>query len=268
MPGFSLVGWSQSVETGGNLTEIDALADPHIRVEGKDVIVPSFLARLFAAYSLGPSTIDAVLRAPSFRASLGVPDLPIRPLDIGDAPSDPMTKVMEVDIPLVPNEKLNALFAELVPGAARNTVLAWLGYTVGFSNPPYWNVKPIGPMFHVQGTYAPPTAGVWTNRALTLPKLKKGYYAVVGARAFADAASLPSLVAFRLVFSGFPYRPGGLGFAATSASIKHASWYKQRYGGLGVWGVFDSDVPPTVDILGFAADPGNIGLDLVPVAPV
>ena len=139
--------------------------------------------------------------------------------------------------------------AEDAAGASAGTILAWL--TDG-------PIAPVsGEMFTVRVTNADTlVANVWTNGALTFDQvLPVGQYAIVGA-VFISAG----LLAFRFLFQGSTPRPGGLGYDDVSDLPPD----KQRYGGLGVWGEFDSRTPPTVDFLSRAADTSQVGyLDLV-----
>jgi hypothetical protein len=101
--------------------------------------------------------------------------------------------------------------------------------------------------------------GAWVNGAITfLQTLSAGRYAIVGMRAQASNA-----VAARLVFQEVSHRPGVLAVAADGYPDIKAL----RYGGFGVFGEFEHDVPPTVDILANASAPVSLELnfDLIQV---
>ncbi|GAI92334.1 unnamed protein product, partial [marine sediment metagenome] len=91
--------------------------------------------------------------------------------------------------------------------------------------------------------------------AQTLPA---GRYAVVGMR-----AQLQENVASRLVFPDTSPRPGVMG----RSRYYELDLPEMRYGGLGNWGEFEHDAPPTIDILATAATelPHYIILDLIQV---
>ena len=84
-------------------------------------------------------------------------------------------------------------------------------------------------------------------------------YDIVGAR-FRST----NIIAFRFVFVGGKYRPGAIGYAATTS----LDYDKFRAGNLGVWGSFAHNAPPTVDVLANVADTSEVGeLDLVYTGP-
>jgi hypothetical protein len=103
------------------------------------------------------------------------------------------------------------------------------------------------------------SAYAWTNAALTFSQtLPMGRYQVVGMRARSTG-----LIAARLVFVGFSWRPGCVGHDAVS-DIDNDVF---RQGRLGVWGEFEHDTPPTVDFLSVSADSNpTVWLDLIKVA--
>jgi hypothetical protein len=103
------------------------------------------------------------------------------------------------------------------------------------------------------------TAGTWSNLPLIFDDiLPVGHYQVVGFR-----AQSVNLIAARLVFKGYAWRPGCIG-AATGVAVGDDTF---RHGLLGVWGEFDSVTPPNVDFLAAAADAVQSGtLDLIKTA--
>ena len=85
------------------------------------------------------------------------------------------------------------------------------------------------------------TKGVWLNHELTYtPDLPVGRYAVVGARMYGADYGL-----FRFNFRGIPARPGGI----VIPDERLAADKIFREGRLGVWGEFDSVLPPSMDVL-------------------
>jgi hypothetical protein len=103
------------------------------------------------------------------------------------------------------------------------------------------------------------SANQWTNAAITFAQtLPRGRYQVVGMR-----AKSTGLVAARLVFPGYAWRPGCLG----SAAYNNVERPEFRQGRMGVWGEFDHNVPPTVDFLSISADSNpEVWLDLIKIA--
>ncbi len=248
---FTLVGYSESQDTGGNLTYVAALADQHVRVEGDNIVVPEEMANLCAALAVGATITQARVESPSLRRTLLL-DLP--EVNVNAEPVFPLawSEMFTNPIPLDAFEPLRALVAEGAAGAERETVLIWLGdgaqASVG------------GEIYTVRATSSTTlTAYTWTNGALTFDQtLPAGRYQVVGMR-----AESTGLIAARLVFVGLPWRPGCVGCDAAGDHIPPIF----RRGRLGVWGEFAHDQPPTVDFLSVSADTSEeVWLDLIKVA--
>jgi len=247
---FTLVAWSESQDTGGNLTYVAALADQHVRVEGDNIVVPAGMNYLLGALAVGATISDAQIESPALRRTLllDVPGLnigaePIVPTPVFDAFYNPLI--------LDEYEPLRSLVAEEAAGAEQETVLVWLG------DGPQAPVG--GDIYTVRATAtATLTAYAWTNAALNFSQvLPAGVYQVVGMR-----AESAGLIAARLVFVGGTWRPGCVGYDARSDK-EHFIF---RRGGLGVWGEFAHDQPPTVDFLSVSADTTEtVWLDLVKV---
>lgn len=244
---FTTIGWSESQDTSGNLTNVAALADQHVRVSGDDIYVPE-LNILLGAIGIGATISRARITSPSLRA-LALPDF--APVAIGAelAAADFLYFRLRHQLELVTNEVLNAQVAETAAGAEQETVLAWLADALP---------DPVaGDIRTVRATNATTlVANAWTNGALTLDQtLPVGRYAIVGAR-----AESAGLLAFRFVFVGGIWRPGGLGCDAAGDPDPQG----QRMGGWGVWGEFDSLTPPSVDFLSVSADTSQVlYLDLI-----
>ncbi|KKL53439.1 hypothetical protein LCGC14_2275450, partial [marine sediment metagenome] len=85
---------------------------------------------------------------------------------------------------------------------------------------------------------------VWTSGALTFSEdLPAGIYQVVGARCEADNPG-----AFRLIFVAGGPRPGSLACLTPAGAEVPGS----RRGDWGMWGQFDTNQPPTLEILSLA----------------
>jgi hypothetical protein len=100
------------------------------------------------------------------------------------------------------------------------------------------------------------TAYQWTNGALTFDQtLPAGRYQVIGMR-----AQSTGLIAARLVFPGYAWRPGVIGYDA----VGKVEPLRFRFGNMGILGEFRHDSPPSVDFLSSSADTSEeVYLDLV-----
>jgi len=247
---FTLVAWVESQDTGGSLTLTAALADPHIRVVGDDVIVPA-LSQLSGYFAWGEYITQAQLSSPSLRKETL---LDVSPVDRSPEPSSrpPLHDLFDFPIPLVASEALNALLAEDGTGGQYSGMLAWL------SDGP---VTPVtGKVFTVRATGTTTlTPYSWTNVSLTFYQtLPAGRYQIIGMRARSTG-----LIAARLVIPGYSWRPGVIGFDAASDIGPD----RFRYGKCGVFGEFDHDAPPTVDCLSRSADTSQVfHFDLLKIA--
>jgi hypothetical protein len=246
---FTLVGWSQSIDTGGVLSEIDALSDAHIRVEGKRIVVPP-LTNLLGVMAVGASMIDARISSPSLRTVI---ELSISPINADTKPLNPPAYVdlFENPIALVASEQLTAKVAETATGAVQQTVLVWLGDAA---------IKPYrGKFYTIKATGTTTlTPYQWTNVQITFDQtLPAGKYQIVGFR-----ATSPGMIAARLVIPGFAWRPGVIG----TNSLTHTEATRFRFGNAGILGEFTHDSPPTVDCLSASADTSQtFWFDLVKV---
>jgi len=246
---FTLVGWHESQDTGGSLTLTAALADPHVRVVGDDIIVPD-LNQIVGLYGVGEYITQMQILSPSLRRIFN-PD--IEPLDRDPEPLSPPAfhDYSQNPLPLVKSEALNCKLAEDGTGAQWLTALAWLADG---------KLTPVtGEIFTVRATGSTTlTKYAWTNGALTFTQtLPAGRYQLVGAR-----CQSAGLIAFRFVFPGYAWRPGAIGFDADK-DLEPACF---RLGRLGVWGEFDHDAPPTVDWLSRSTDTSEVlHLDLIKV---
>ena len=196
---FTLVGYTESQDSA-SLTNVAALADPHIRVSGDDVIVPSGLAYVGGVYAIGASITRAQLVSPSIRRRYPFETVPV---EIAAEPADPVKYFPMFDNPIAldPDESLNFQAAENGAGAQQSSGFVWLCDGA---------IAPItgAEIFTIRATNTSTlTAYAWTNGALTYnDTLPAGDYALVGAR-----GSSAGLIAFRFVFSQYAWRPGAIG---------------------------------------------------------
>lgn len=247
---YTTIGWTASQDSAV-MINLAAIPDPHVRVEGNNIIVPPAVPMLGVAWANGVNLDRAQFQSPSLRRVL---NLEISPVNIGAALLSPLPlwKAYEHPIQLDPNEALSVVASESGAGATRQNVFACI-----FDKP----VEPINGDIRSVRVTAATTLGAfgWTNASLTFDQsLPAGRYQMVGGR-FRSA----SLLAWRAVFVGYTWRPGAPGWV-TDAQVDP---YLFRSGGLGVWGEFDHNLPPTIDFFASAADTSETGvLDLIKIA--
>jgi len=247
---FTLAGWTETQDATTTLRYVAAMADEHITVVGDDVKVPA-LAQLAAHYALGPTMTLAQISSPSLRRrtnlDLGGIDVAAEPLSLPN-----MSQRFANPLPLEAGEKLNALAAKSGGVAEYAHVLVWL------SDGPITPVT--GEIFSVRATGATAlVAYTWSSSAITFTQtLPTGRYQCVGAR-----AESAGMIAFRLIFPGYSWRPGGVGADAPSDISPNG----QRLGGWGVWGEFADDAQPILEALSISADATQtLYLDLIKIA--
>lgn len=248
MEGFTVWGYTASANPS-TLTAIAAIADPHVRVVSNDVYVPVDFKYLWGGYGVATTITRMQISSPSLRRTF-LPE--VAPLDVGAALPTSPRKILLFDDSPIQLDGAEALDVNVTDGAGaaeRITCLIFAG--PGPSKPD------TRPFFTLRATSAVTcVANSWTNGALTFDQtLPAGRYDVVGMRARST-----NLIAARLVFVGGTYRPGVIGYAATTS----LDYDKFRSGNLGVFGNFAHNAPPTVDFLANAGDTAEtLELDLV-----
>lgn len=246
---FTLVAWTENYTAAATMDAMTAVADPHVRVSGDDIWIPEALPFLAGYKALGSTLTAARIESPTLRT---LTPIDVSPLDTAAKPTGAnlMVKIFSNPKTVGGGEALN--FRASVSASGRAWGLAWL------SDGPLAPVT--GEVFTVKCTSATTlVANAWTNGALTFAQtLPRGRYAVVGMRALSAG-----LVAARLVFPGYAWRPGCVGYSAEN-NTEDPDF---RGGRIGVWGEFDHDVPPTVDFLSTSADTSEVVyLDLIKIA--
>lgn len=246
---FHLAVFSESKDQAA-IGPIAALADPSLTVSGNNIQIPDFAPFLMGAFGIGVNLTRAQLQSPSLRRIVNPEIRAILKSAAVTAYPDPMD-LFHNPIQLDVSEQMQAYCAEDGAGATRMSVLAFLGDG---------KVEAVtDPIFSVRATGATTlVAYTWTNGALVFDQvLPVGDYAIVGAR-----AESAGLIAFRFLFQGSTPRPGGIGVSTETLQ----DWYAQRMGGLGVWGIFNSTTPPTVDYFSASADAAEVlTLDLIKI---
>ena len=249
--GFTLCAFSESQDTAGVLTEVAALPDQHLTVDGDDILVPDEYDSLMAVFALGATITGARISSPTLRKRL-MPD--ISPLNVGAEPVSGLRlfDLTKTPLKLTSGEGLRALVSEAAAGAERETVLAWLGDGV---------IEPVTGEVHTVKLIGSTTltANAWSLCPLTIAQqLEAGTWRIVGMRAISAGA-----VAARLVIPGSPWRPGTVAYDA-EADVEHRQF---RHGTYGVWGEFSHSFIPQVEFLSVSADTAEtIYLDLQKVA--
>ena len=246
---FTLVTFLES-QAAGALISVAGLADPHVRVSAKDIWIPATLPML-AAYHVGSAATPSAARieSPTLRTLTPIDVIPFDAVIEGASPP----KLVYQGLSPKTVGGTEALNLKVTTGAA--------GYTCGLMWLCDGALAPVtGEIFTVKATAAVTlTAYAWTNAAITFAQsLPSGRYQVVGMR-----AKSAGLIAARLVFPGYAWRPGCIG----CNDYNDAERIEFRHGHMGVWGEFDHDVPPTVDFLSISADTAEeVWLDLIKVA--
>jgi hypothetical protein len=246
---FTLVAYNEDVVAPKTYYTIKAVEDPHLTVKDEDVTVPPELPNIVALAIISAGVTNARVASPSLR-SMVVPE--IIPVDRASEPSSPavISDLRTIPIALVGEEALNLELSMDV--STRATGLVWL------ADAP---IAPVtGKMFTVKCTSATTlTPWKWTNGTLTFTQdLPVGRYQVVGMR-----AESAGLLAARLVFPGYAWRPGVIGTDART-DLQDEIF---RNGKFGVFGEFAHNRPPTVDFLSSSADTSEIVyLDLIKIA--
>lgn len=247
---FTLVCFSESQDSS-SLVNVAAVADPHIRVSGDDISVPSAVSNIGAVYAIGSAITRATLVSPSIRRRY---PFEVVPVEIAAEPADPVKFIpfFQSPIALDADESLNAQAAENGAGANQSSVFVWL------TDGPIQPVTGLE-MFTIRATNTSTlTAFAWTNGALTFnDTLPSGEYAIVGMR-----ASSTGMIAARLVLSQYPFRPGVIA-SDTTGEVASTVF---RFGNVGEFGRFTHLTPPTVDFFSISADTSQtVDLDLVMV---
>lgn len=234
---FSVVAWSESIDAGGTLQAITAVADQHLRTEGDQVVIGE-LNRLIGAWSCcGATHTRAQLRSPSLRR---INNFSIEPLTLGIVPPANSNAFIDYgnSIPLDINEGLEA-WQNGNPAAAEQVSVCAL-IADGAVQPV--SDKHIPVYFTASITMV---AGAWAGGNITFDtELPVGKYKVIGANVVAAGA-----VAFRFIPVGASHRPGGI----ASQLLTGIHQIPFRDGWLGEWFTFDTNQPPQLELLGSAA---------------
>lgn len=253
---FHLAAWYQSIDPSGAYAAIDAIQDAAINTNGDNIRVSAALPNIAGASVLTAANVltAAQLRSPSLRL---LNNLFIRPLVNAVTYDDPPQPMMFPRNPrsVQPAEDVQC-WIDSTPnsGAEAHYGLVWFSSgAIAQQN---------GAMFTVGASSGVSlAAGTWVNGNITFDQvLPSGNYQVVGMRAEGT-----NLVAARLVFPGDGAQGWRPGVPACNAATDLDPMYF-RYGGMGIYGVFDQDNPPTIDCLGISDSAQTLTFDLIKVS--
>lgn len=235
---FTLVAFSESVDSGGVLTELQAVPDQHITTDGDDILVPEWAPNFFAAAGIGVQITNLQISSPSLRQRTLLDVRPLIKADIPEGGEEIYVSSNRV-IPLEPGEGLRSLASEGGAEASLVQSFVWLGDEK--------EAVPDGDIETIKCTSTTTLkVNEWSLCTLTLSQqLRAGTYAIVGLR-----AESAGVVAARLVIPGSPYRPGVLGSPAAE-DIQPDIFLPGR---LGKWGEFDHRFIPQVEFFSSSAD--------------
>lgn len=233
---FHTLAFSASADQAA-LAQLPMIPDAMTNTQNGNLVVPDWNL-IGAIYANGAELNEVRLNAPSLQG-LWLPD--VYPFDASDTPSYPtrIWDVVQSPLRLVPNEQLEIDTSEGGAGANQMNVFVWL-----FPRRP----TPItGDIRTIKATSATTlTAFTWTNCPLTLSaQLPAGRYALVGL-----ACIGASPIVARVAFVGGVYRPG----VVASVTLGDDSYYAFRQGNMGVFGEFDHNLVPSIDVFAGAAD--------------
>ena len=244
---FTTVAYSmQRVGATAALTVVTPVADAHITIDGNNIVIPEKLSKLAGAVvaygtgiAAGAPTL-AQLASPGLRRVFNQ-DLPRMSDSLAAITDAQINLFVDSPIPLDPNEGLQAFTAHGALALGETSMFVFL------SDGELTKVK--GEIRTIRYTsVCAPVTRVWTLGALgVVQQLPQGTYDVVGARVY----NATEFGAFRLIFTGYDWRPGGM--------ITHSPIADEpligRGGNMGVWGSFDWMHLPRIEICSMLAAP-------------
>lgn len=246
---FSIHAFFQNADFGGADTYLDAVPDQTVFTQGKLLRIPPGRAQLLAAaWGTAAATRNyARLETPSIRTQNNqyIATLAASAGLLADG-----TLQYHPDSPreLAVGEQAQFLVNTDDAAAQDHVAVLWLG------DGPTQPVK--GKIFTVRATAAiTQAAGVWRQGVLTFQEqLPYGDYDVVGMFVVAATGSVG-----RLIFPQSEFRPGT--WSTTSSNTNGIQYF--RLGAMGVWGTFNTNQPPQLEMLGGTATAQTVYLDLI-----
>lgn len=248
---FSLHAYYELVDPGGAFNAINAVQDQSAATEGTALRVPDAAPFLLGVSALvnDASVSQVQVASPSLRAMALVD---VEPVVVGSTYGEPPEVVFHATRPyqLKPGEALEVFMNSDPAAAAHHYGLVWLGD---------------GPQRATEGTVFTVRCvgqnvgahGAWTLSSLVFDqRLPVGRYAIVGMRVRSLTA-----VAARLVIPSSLWRPG----VPVVNAITDEDVPDFRYGQIGTWGEFHTNLPPQMEILGPAGSVPVVLLDILQV---
>ena len=233
-----MAGWYELIDPAGVLTNIAAIQDDSVQTVDDDIRVPAGMENIIGIATViddAVATLQARIRAPSLRT---IAELDIEPIiDGAKTFGSPPEGLLFPQHP-IPVRATDSLRLEINSNPAAPAIHYGL---VTFAD---GAIEPYRGRIYMARATANITlvAGTWVNGNIVFDQvLPPGNYQIVGLRARGT-----NLLAVRLNFVGDPWRPGCYAVNAFS-DTDHSL---MRKGGLGVWGRFNNQVPPTVECLG------------------
>ena len=244
---FTLLAFFENL-INETLDNIAGLADTKYQINGDDIRVPKDYNKLIAAYAVGATMTRARLSSPSL---LKRAPLELAALDAAAEPTSrpPLIKMVDNPFQLDSGEALNAFTTNSVTTALDQSIAVWLAKG---------KITPVkdSNIFSIRASSATTlTADAWSNCSLTLDSdLEVGTYEIVGAKLWGATCILG-----RFIFATDENRPGMIAHDAITDIDEEIF----RHGNVGVWGEFEHDTPPKLEVYAAAADTAqNLILDI------
>ncbi len=248
-----VVVFSSSILTAGTNQAITPVPDSTVTIGTNNLYVPAKYNKVLYAAGFGGGTAPTrqQLRAPSLR-EMFFPEITPANLSGSFTGGRFYTDLAYNPLQLQTNEGLNyysdgggdGTTAQLVYGVA----------ILGDSSP----APQKGKIFTIYATAAIGAAvGAWNNGPITLDQtLPVGTYDIVGLR-----VNAAGLVAARLIFIGASAitRPGVFG----TDIINRENYPNFRLGQNGIYGLFDTTTPPSLEVVGGTSTAQTLALDLI-----
>jgi hypothetical protein len=252
---FTLIAWQESLASGGFVYQnLAACVDPHIHYQGDYNFVPALWPKVIFGAGRGKDMLSFKINSPSLRGRYAAGMGPVDNLSSLQYYQKPnCNDLTKSPLPLVPTEGVEALVQRATGSAS------YLSAILALSDGP---VTPVtGEIYSIDFSATITTVlSTWVNGAITLEEtLPAGRYQLVGAVLWGLEA-----IAFRFVIPGANHRPGGIACHDIQTTVPDF----QRNGGLGVWGEFDHDTLPSMDLIAETAASQGVGgcLDLIKIA--
>ena len=230
---FTTICFQETAACDG-LTNIASLADPHIRVEGDSIFIPEGLTSLLGAYAFSANGVGGRLESPSLRRFMNVAlSRVFGSATLASAVPFPYNDWSSNPIPLSRSEGLQLLFDNGDNSELSTGVVFLTDGDIG---------RISGRIHTVRGlTASVTTTGAWASTPIILDEsLPAGRYAVVGAEVIGA-----DIQACRFLFVGQGSRPGCIPKLLSDDPRPDIF----RFGGLGVWGEFEFEQIPQIEVL-------------------